>query len=157
MCESTNHAPGREVVVCLPYEVLRRQNRVMSQGLDAYDVSGDSQYVDKRPFGPPARTDCLVDNPGDCYGSLADDNQRKETHSHVKVSILKTNSGSNARQPHHDPHLQSKQRKPNGPDVRPVLVAFQEGKVHLPKYQDTLPFNSFCCLGGLPLGKPSSK
>lgn len=63
-----------------------------------------------------------------------------EPHPHIEMGILKPNSRCSAGQSHDDPHLQPKQRKPSGPYVGAQLVPFEEGNLHLPKYQDAHPF-----------------
>lgn len=124
MNEFTEYTAWGEIIVRLPCEILlpisvptQRQER------NAYDISRNTQDVDKRPVGPAAGPDSLVDDPRNRDYSFAYNNQCKKAHTHIKVSILKPNPLGNARQPHNDPHFQTKQHKPNGPYVGSELVA----------------------------------
>lgn len=98
---------------------------------ETYNIASDTQNVDKRPLGPTARAHCLVHNSGDGYDAFSNDDQRKESHSHVEMCVLESYTGSGAGYPHHHPHLEPKYRKPNGPYVGLNSVSFLEGKEQL--------------------------
>jgi len=75
---------------------------------ETYNIASDTQNVDKRPLGPTARPYCLIHNSGDGYDAFANDDQGKESHSHVEMCVLETYTGSGAGYPHHHPHLEPK-------------------------------------------------
>lgn len=86
------------------------------RGLGTYHIGCDPQNMDKRPLGPPARPHRLINNPSDRNDTLSNDDEGKEAHANVEMSILESYCWVNGRNSHDCPHLNRKKNEPHRPN-----------------------------------------
>lgn len=137
LCDLPKGRSWCNIEVRLPQNILVSKkgrsvrNEPLGKSPETYHITGNTQDMDKRPFGPAPRAHCLVYNPSDRDHAFSNDNQRKEAHSNVEMCVLQSNTRGGARYSHYHPHLESEYCKPNGPNIGVKSAPFFEGKVHL--------------------------
>lgn len=85
----------------------------------------------KRPLCPPARSDCLVDDPSDGNDPFSNNDQSKKAHSHIQVRALKANIWKQTGHTHHRPKFDAEYSKPNSPDATPKFIGWIKREIHL--------------------------
>ena len=126
--------PWGEVEILLPNEVLvhRGQKAPIKQGwaTKPYDIGGNAENMNKRPFGPPAWPYRFVDKSRNRDDAFANNDQSEKAHADVQVSVLESELWGDAGGGDHHPHLNPEYHKPNSPNVGRRRI-FLEGEIHL--------------------------